>query len=82
MKIDDKLLTKNQRWIRSNKLVALSTLLIKDSYCEWVFKMGFILKCTSIGFKRVWAIDRQDRCGLIFIVMLRNQNLPSSTVRI
>ena len=38
-------------------------------------------------FKRLfrrfpWAIDRQDRCGLIFIVMLRNQNLPSSTVRI
>ena len=37
LKIDNKLLTKNQRWFRSNKLIALSTLLIKDSYCEWVF---------------------------------------------
>ncbi|WP_252962762.1 hypothetical protein [Psychrobacter sp. PSP] len=24
------------------------------------------------GFKRVWAINRQDRCGLIIIVRLRN----------
>jgi hypothetical protein len=28
------------------------------------------------------VIDRQDRCGLIFIVMLRNQNLPSLVIRI
>lgn len=44
MKIDSKLLTKNQRWFRSNKLVALSTLLIKDSYCEWVFIDGTHVK--------------------------------------
>ena len=63
MKIDDKLLTKNQRWIRSNKLVALSTLLIKDSYCEWVFIDGTHIKVhqhrihKSLGYRlprQVW----------------------------
>ena len=33
-------------------------------------------------FKRVWGLDRQDNCGLIITVRLRNQNLPSLTVQI
>ncbi|SUD89743.1 Integrase core domain [Psychrobacter phenylpyruvicus] len=33
-------------------------------------------------FKRVWGLDRQDNCGLIITVRLRNQNLPSLNVRI
>jgi len=35
--------------------------------------LSVISSCTTIrrGFKRVWAINRQDRCGLIIIVKLR-----------
>ena len=63
MKIDDKLLKKNQRWFHSNKLIALSTLLIKDSYCEWVFIDGTHIKAhqhriqKGLGYKsprQVW----------------------------
>ena len=33
-----------------------------------------ILSCTTTkrGFRRAWAIKRQDRCGLTFTVKLRN----------
>ncbi|MGP9457109.1 transposase, partial [Psychrobacter sp. AOP7-D2-23] len=33
-----------QRWFRSNKLIALFALLIKDSDCEWVFIDGTHIK--------------------------------------
>lgn len=45
---------------------------------------SLILSCIAIRLasKKVGTIDRQDRCGLTFIIKLRHQNHSDLVVRI
>ena len=55
-----------QRWFRSNKLIALFALLIKDSDCEWVFIDGTHIKVhqhSSGGNARMQGISKSVAGG-------------------